>query len=142
MTPGRTIHMLVIGHQPAALAFICAMTVLPAYAWEEGVCQGKSTVEPPEARSPVPGNRQCGIFLDGKYQNFVIDILNNKRGCAFKKSNKICLNQNGHKILLHKYSVKIINPNTKTEMCDADLNHPMDFQTVFTSDCKDLPKKP
>lgn len=133
--------MLASRFTPAAFAMICGLTAAPAQAWE-GVCQGVSTVTPPEARSPVPGNRQCGIFLDGKYVDFVIDILENKKGCVFKKSDKLCVNQNGHLIRLNKYSVKIINPGTKTEMCEADLLHAMKFKDVLTSDCKTLLKKP
>jgi hypothetical protein len=75
------------------------------------------------------------------YQNFVIDILNNKRGCVFKTSDKVCVNQNGYKINLNKYTVKIINVGTKNEMCDVDSNHPMFFQTVITSDCQAVLKK-
>lgn len=132
-----------IASRNAAAAFT-AMFVLtggPAKAWVEGVCQGVSKVTQPPARSPVPGNRQCGIFLNGAYQTFVIDILENNRGCDFKKSDKICVNQNGHKIIINKYAVTIINPGTKTEMCAADLAHPMPFQILFTSDCKTQLKK-
>lgn len=127
--------MLAVRYAPAALA-ICGLTNVSAYAWEEGVCQGVSTVTPPEARSPVPGSRQCGIFFEGKYVDFVIDILDNKKGCVSKKSSQVCLNTNGHLIRLNQYKVKIINAGTKTEMCAVDLEHPMLFQNVFSSDCK------
>ena len=123
-----------------AVALFGAGLITPAYAWE-GVCQGKSTVTPPPARSNVPGNRQCGIFLDGKFQDFVIDILENNRGCVFKKSDKFCTDTQGHKIQLNKYAVKIINAGTRTEACVADLNHPQPYQVVFTSDCKEQLKK-